>query len=141
MAEAIARRVLAEKLNVPETELEKKGITVISAGSVAMPGARATPQAVEALKDLGADLTRHRSRPLTVELIHQADVIYTMGRGHAMAVVALVPSAAEKVMTLSPEGEVDDPIGSDIGVYRELAGELQTLIENRLKEEQLQSVL
>jgi L-threonylcarbamoyladenylate synthase len=141
MAEAIARRVMAEKLNVSESELEKKGITIISAGSVAMPGSRATPQAVEALKDLGADLSRHRSRPLTVELIHQADVIYTMGRAHAMAVMALVPSAADKVTTLSPEGEIDDPIGSDIGVYRELAGELQTLIENRLKEEQLQSVL
>jgi hypothetical protein len=53
MAESIARITLARKLNVPPDELEKKGISIISAGSFAMPGARATPQAVEAVKDLG----------------------------------------------------------------------------------------
>jgi protein-tyrosine phosphatase len=141
MAEAIARRVLADKLRVSEAELDKKGITIVSAGSMAMPGSRATPQAVEALRDLGADLSRHRSRPLTVELIHQADMIYTMGRSHALAVMSLVPSAADKVTTLSPAGEIDDPIGSDVGVYRELAGELQTLIESRLSEKTLENVL
>jgi protein-tyrosine phosphatase len=64
MAESIARDHAGAQLNVPPDELEKKGISIISAGSFAMPGARATPQAVEAVKDLGADLTRHRSRPL-----------------------------------------------------------------------------
>ena len=134
MAEAITRRVLAERLHVPELELERKGISVISAGSYAMPGARATPQAVEALKDLGADLTQHRSRPLTVELIHQADLIFTMGRSHAAAVQALVPSATDKVATLDPAGDIDDPIGGDAALYKTLAGQLQTLIEKRLEE-------
>jgi protein-tyrosine phosphatase len=134
MAEAITRRVLAEKLHVPEPELERKGISVISAGSYAMPGARATPQAVEALKDIGADLSHHRSRPLTVELIHQADMIFTMGRSHAAAVQALVPSATEKVATLDPAGDIEDPIGGDAALYKSLAGQLQTLIEKRLQE-------
>src|SRR5438874_5809040 len=53
MAEALARSVLAKKLKISEEELEKRGITVASAGSFAIPGARATPQAVEALKSLG----------------------------------------------------------------------------------------
>lgn len=141
MAEAIAKHVLSEKLQVPEGDLlEKKGINVVSAGAMAMPGSRATPQAVDALRGLGVDLTRHRSRPLTVELIHQADVIYTMGRSHAMAVMSLVPSAAEKVTTLAPGREIDDPIGSDVGVYRELAGELQTLITDRLNEKEIGAV-
>ena len=138
MAEAITRRVLAEKLHVTEPDLEaKKGISVLSAGSYAMPGARATPQAVEAVKGLGSDLTHHRSRPLTVELIHQADVIFTMGRSHAAAVQALVPSASEKVATLDPAGDIDDPIGGDATLYRDLAGQLQVLIERRLQEKVL----
>lgn len=137
MAEAIARQLLARKLGVEESELEKKGVTVMSAGSFAMPGARATQAAVEALRPLGADLTRHRSRPLTVELVHQADVIYTMSRNHAQAVIGLVPSAAEKVVTLDPEGDIEDPIGSDVSVYQSLAGQLQTLIEKRLEEQSL----
>jgi protein-tyrosine phosphatase len=134
MAEAITRRVLSERLHVSEPELERKGISVISAGSYAMPGARATPQAVEALKDLGADLSHHRSRPLTVELIHQADMIFTMGRSHAAAVQALVPSATDKVATLDPAGDIDDPIGGDAALYKTLAGQLQSLIEKRLQE-------
>jgi L-threonylcarbamoyladenylate synthase len=134
MAEALARQVLAQKMGVSEGELEKKGVSVLSAGSFAMPGARATPAAVEALKPLGADLSGHRSRPLTVELIHQADAIYTMSRGHAAAVTALVPSASEKVMTLDPKRDIEDPIGGDVTLYESLARQLRPLIEKRLGE-------
>jgi L-threonylcarbamoyladenylate synthase len=137
MAEAIARQLLAKKLGVSEAELEKKGLTVLSAGSFAMPGTKAAAPAVEALKALGADLSRHRSRPLSVELIHQADVIYTMARSHAQAVTALVPSAAEKVITLNRDGDIEDPIGGDLSLYQSLAGQLQTLIEERLEERSL----
>ena len=132
MSEAIARNVLAQKMGVGEADLERKGINVMSAGSFAMPGARATPQAVEALREIGVDLSQHRSRPLTVELIHQADAIFTMSRAHAQAVMALVPAAAQKVATLDPDGDIEDPIGSDIGVYKQLAGELRPLIEKRV---------
>jgi protein-tyrosine phosphatase len=141
MSEAIARSVLAEKLKVPEVELERRGVNVISAGSFAMPGARATPQAVDALRDLGLDLTKHRSRPLSVELIHQADAIFTMSRNHAMQVLSLVPSAADKVMTLAPGRDIEDPIGSEVGVYRDLAVELRKLIADRFNEKALEQVL
>jgi L-threonylcarbamoyladenylate synthase len=137
MAEAITRNLLSKNLNVNEMELERKGISILSAGTYAMPGMKATPQAVDAVKDLGGDLTRHRSRPLTVDLIHQADVIYTMGRGHAQAVRALVPSASDKVETLDPDGDIDDPIGSDLSVYKSLAGQLSILIEKRLDERKI----
>jgi protein-tyrosine phosphatase len=137
MAEALTRQILAKKLGITEAELEKKGLSVLSAGSFAMPGTKAATPAIEALKPLGADLSRHRSRPLSVELIHQADVIYVMGRSHAQAVVALVPSAAEKVVTLDPDRDIDDPIGGDLVLYQTLAGQLQTLIEHRLEERSL----
>jgi len=135
MAEAIARRVIADKLKISESELENKGIQIMSAGAMAMPGSRATPEGVEAVREMGADLSRHRSQLLSVELIHQADVIYTMGRAHARAVTSLVRSAADKVMTLDPDGDIEDPIGSDVKVYRRLAEELKTLIEKRLQDQ------
>jgi protein-tyrosine-phosphatase len=137
MSEALAKQVLAEKLKVPEDKLESKGISVISAGSFAMPGSRATPAGVEALRQMGLDLTKHRSRPLSVELIHQADYIFTMGRGHVQAVTALVPSAAEKAFTLDPEGDIDDPIGGELALYQTLAVQLRNLIEKRLEEKVL----
>jgi protein-tyrosine phosphatase len=137
MSEAIARQLIAQKLGVTEQELDDKGISVISAGSYAMPGARAAAPAVEALREMGADLTRHRSRPLTVELIHQADVIFTMSQNHQQAVLSLVPSAQDKTMLLDPHGDIDDPIGGDVELYQSLAGVLRDLIERRLKEKSL----
>lgn len=134
MAEALARHMLAEKLDVSEPDLERKGISVLSAGSYALPGARATPQAVAAVKEFGADLSHHRSRPLTVELIHQADMIYTMSRNHAYQVAALVPSASQKVAMLDPAGDIDDPIGGELSLYQGLAGQMHQLIEARLRE-------
>lgn len=133
MAEALARRQIAQKVGVSEEELEKsKGIVVLSAGAMAMPGARATGAAVEAVRELGGDLTRHRSRPLSVELIHQADRIFTMGRSHAAAVAALVPSALEKTSTLNPEGDIEDPIGGNVELYVSLAKRLNELVEKHV---------
>jgi len=137
MAEAITRHMLAEKMKVPEDELEKKGVAVVSAGAMAMPGSRAAPAAVDVVREMGGDLTRHRSRMLSVELIHQADMIFTMSKNHARAVTALVPSAAEKVANLNPEGDIEDPIGGDVALYQQVAGELRTLIEKRLHEKVL----
>jgi L-threonylcarbamoyladenylate synthase len=137
MAEAIARQYLAERLKIPPDDLDRTGINVVSAGSYAMPGSKATPQAVDAVKIMGLDLSRHRSRPLTVELIHQADVIYTMGKGHARAVASLVPSATDKVSTLDPERDIEDPIGGDLSLYTEVADQIKALVERRLGEENI----
>jgi L-threonylcarbamoyladenylate synthase len=134
MAESIARRIMAKHLGVGDDDLEAKGVSVLSAGSWAMPGTRAADNAIEAVKEIGADLSKHRSRPLSVELIHQADVIFAMSRSHLQAVMALVPSASDKAFTLDPSGDVEDPIGGDKSLYNELAASLQGLIEKRLKE-------
>jgi protein-tyrosine phosphatase len=135
MAEAITRQLLAQKLSLPELELERRGYSVLSAGSFALPGARAAPQAVQAVRDMGADLSHHRSRPLTVELIHQADRIYAMSQSHARAVTALVPAATEKVETLDPTGDIEDPIGGDVALYQHLAGFMRELIAKRLQQQ------
>ncbi len=100
MAEAIARKVLADKLHIEEADLDKAGMTVVSAGSYAMPGVTSDSRSGRCAPGDDIDLSRHRSKPLTVELIHQADAIYTMGRSHLNAVRSLVPSASDKVQTL-----------------------------------------
>jgi protein-tyrosine phosphatase len=134
MAEAIARQYLAERLNVQPDDLEKQGISVISAGSYAMPGARAAAPALEAMQAMGIDLSRHRSRPLTVELIHQADQIFTMSQSHTRAVLSLVPGAAERVSALDAEGDIEDPIGGEVSLYTAVANRMTGLIEKRLSQ-------
>ena len=109
MAETIAKKLLADQLKVPVDELDKRQISVISAGSYALAGAKAADEAIQAMREMGMDLSRHRSRPLTVELINQADVIFTMSKGHARDAVAMVPSALDKVTTLDPDKDIEDP--------------------------------
>ncbi|HMB95844.1 MAG TPA: hypothetical protein VKK61_07370, partial [Tepidisphaeraceae bacterium] len=121
-----------KKLGASPEELEHRGINVLSAGAFAMPGARAAAQAVDAVAELGGDLTRHRSRTLSVELIHQADHIFTMSRSHAAAIVAMVPSAVEKTSPLDPDGDIEDPIGGDISLYQDVAKRLNDLIEKHV---------
>ena len=134
MAEAIARQLLAQRLGVHEMELETKGITVASAGSFAMSGARATGHAADAVKAFGADLSGHRSRTLSVELIHQADIVYVMSKGHQRAVLSLVPGAAGKVELLDPAGDIEDPIGGEAELYTALAQKMRGLIDARFAE-------
>jgi hypothetical protein len=57
-----------------------------------------------------------------------------MSRAHAQAVTALVPAASEKTFTLDPDKDIEDPIGGDLSLYSELAGQLQGLIERQLNE-------
>ena len=134
MAAAIARKVIADRLGVPPDQIEKLGYTVLSAGTFAMPGLRATPQGVDAVAALGADLKSHRSRPVVPELAHQADQIFVMGRAHAQGVLAIAPSVASRVRLLDPDGDVEDPIGGDLSLYSELAKRFVGLIGDRLNE-------
>jgi protein-tyrosine phosphatase len=134
MAAALARKLIADHVGVSQSELPERGFEVVSAGAMAMPGMRATPQAVDAVEAMGAELSSHRSQPLTVELVNRADAIFTMSASHTEAVTSLVPSAASRTMTLNPEGDVEDPIGSDSEHYRILAGEIEEMLRRRLGE-------
>ncbi|MEX0885664.1 MAG: Sua5/YciO/YrdC/YwlC family protein [Phycisphaeraceae bacterium] len=136
MAEGIARQLLAEQRGLKPDALDSAGLRVMSAGVAAMDGVPASPEAVEAMRRQGIDLTRHRSRGLTAAMIHEADVIYTMTETHRQAVLAVAPSAAEKTFTLDPTGEVQDPMGSDASTYQRTAEVIRRRLDQRLKEQQ-----
>lgn len=134
MASALATKLIKERYGLKDNDFEKAGINVQSAGTFAMPGLRATPQAVEAMEKMGADLSHHRSRQLTPELIHAADYIFTMGRSHTQAVLAMAPSAASRVIPINPDGDVEDPIGGDLSLYQEVASTFERLIKDRFEQ-------
>lgn len=122
MAEVLARDVLADQ----------PGVTVGSAGVFAGAGQPASPEAVAAMKAIGLDLTGHRSRPLTDELIDAADEIYTMTESHRRAVLAEMPQAEGKVQRLDPDGDIEDPIGASQAVYERTADQIRRALETRL---------
>ena len=105
-----------------------------SAGLHASRGMRATLEAVDAAKSLGADLSTHISQPATSDLLRRADVIYTMTANHREEVLELAPGALRKTFRLDPEGDIADPIGSPFPVYERVARKLATVLERRLSE-------
>lgn len=128
MAEAIGNG-LARQLEAADP------IRFSSAGVSAGSGSPPTPEAVEAVQELDFSLAQHRSRPLTRQQIHDADVIYTMTASHLHAVLAMDPGAADRASLLDPSGaDIDDPIGQGRAEYTACARKLRSLLEMRLQE-------
>jgi protein-tyrosine-phosphatase len=59
----------------------------LSAGSEADPTGRVHPPVIEAMRELGIDLSDRRPQRLSSELAAQADVVVTMGCGDACPVI------------------------------------------------------
>ena len=59
----------------------------LSAGSEATPEGGPHPEVVEAMRELGVDVSAQRPRRLTTELAAEADAVITMGCGDACPVI------------------------------------------------------
>ncbi|NTW04994.1 MAG: low molecular weight protein arginine phosphatase [Peptococcaceae bacterium] len=117
-----------------QRELEKNGDTlvkVISAGTDTKTGLPASENAVQAMKDMGLDLTAHRSAILDERLIAEADLILALAERHLKEITRIMPEASDRAYTIGSyagiEGDVADPYGGDLKVYRKTAGELANL--------------
>lgn len=112
MAEALFRRLLATRLRCPDEELLDRGFNVLSAGLSAAIGSPASPEAVDLLAEEGIDLRNHESQQLTERLLHHADHVLTMTRGHRMTILNEYPDLANRVSLLSSEqDDIFDPYG------------------------------
>ena len=94
---------------------------VSSAGAYAVAGRPASSEAVRVMAARGIDLSAHRSRQLTRQMIQAADLILVMEQGHASAITARVPDVEDKVMLfgqLTGSGaDVEDPYGQPLDAY------------------------
>jgi protein-tyrosine-phosphatase len=126
--------MLAEQLGCAVTDLAAHDVLVRSAGAFAMAGARATPEAIEAMRERGIDLSHHTSSALSHELINQADWIFAMTRGHMDTIAGMAPLAADKVVLLGGESDIEDPMGKSPAEYEACAREIEQALAIRLKE-------
>jgi L-threonylcarbamoyladenylate synthase len=133
MAEGLARQLVAERVGCSVDELEGQGIEIISAGVFAASGSPATPEAQAAAARLGADISSHRSRKLSTELIKSADMILCMTQSHLDSVCRMQASAAGTARLLDGDGDVPDPIGGGIDMYDSTADHLQQILPSVLE--------
>jgi protein-tyrosine-phosphatase len=106
-AEAVARR--------------EGHVDVESAGLSAHAGDEPPEDAIVVAHELGYDLSSHRARPLTEEMLERADVVVGMTAAH----VAAVGGGAR----LLGEADLDDPIGRGRNAYRRAYTQIETDVQ------------
>ncbi len=113
----------------------------ISAGLGAVNGQPPSVYSVQAMRELGVDISRQRSQLLTADLVKQADYILGMTHSHVDTVTLLYPPAAEKTFllrefddTLDPfEKDISDPIGGSYEVYLNCRDQIEQGIASLLR--------
>lgn len=93
-------------------------IEVRSAGS--MPADQINPIAVEAMGELGIDITAEQPKVLTTEAVQASDVVITMGCGDACP---FFPGKRYE------DWKLDDPAGQGIDSVRPIRDEIRRRIE------------
>src|SRR5207237_4072296 len=114
---------------------------VMSAGLGAMEGQPPSPYAVQAVRELGIDISSQRSRMLTLDLVQQADYIFGMTHSHIDTVMLLYPHAAEKTFLLREfdetldlfEKDISDPIGGSYDIYLNCRDQIEQGIASLLR--------
>jgi protein-tyrosine-phosphatase/tRNA A37 threonylcarbamoyladenosine synthetase subunit TsaC/SUA5/YrdC len=127
LAEALAKRILANRLGCRMEELPGRGFWVVSAGVSASSGSPAADESIAIAAELGSDLSMHGSRPVNPQLLAAADDAIVMTRSHAHTLAVRYPGIGPDPTLLCGDDDLDDPLGAGIGVYRECA---QTIMKH-----------
>ncbi len=105
------------------TALAGDTVEVRSAGSE--PADQINPVAVEAMREVGIDITGEQPKLLTPDSVEQADIVVTMGCGDECP---YFPG------THYEDWELTDPAGQAIEVVRQVRDEIRTRVENLISE-------
>lgn len=108
--------------------LKERGITSVtcsSCGLCAFGGDSVSPEAVEAAKKYSADISSHRSRPLTQYIADETDWFVCMTRSHA---AALKSAFKDKKITVLGSG-IADPYAQPQAVYDECAAQIKSALD------------
>ncbi|GAA1980235.1 arsenate reductase ArsC [Nocardiopsis rhodophaea] len=103
--------------------LSRGAVEVRSAGSA--PGDRINPVAVEAMREVGIDISANTPQVLTPEAVEASDVVITMGCGDACPVVP-----GKRYL----DWELDDPAGQPLDKVRPVRDEIRLRVERLLGE-------
>ena len=98
-------------------------IHVRSAGSA--PARRSTRPSVEAMGEIGVDMSEEFPKPLTDEVVRAADVVITMGCGDACPIY---PGKRYE------DWELDDPAGQDLETVRRIRDEIDARVRELIAE-------
>jgi arsenate reductase (thioredoxin) len=93
-------------------------VRVVSAGSE--PADQLNPAVVEAMSEIGIDISVERPKRLEEEMVRASDVVITMGCGDACPIY---PGKRYE------DWELDDPAGKDLDAVRPIRDEIATRVD------------
>jgi arsenate reductase (thioredoxin) len=103
-------------------------VRVISAGSE--PADRLNPAVVEAMEEVGIDISAERPKRLEDEMVRESDVVITMGCGDACPIY---PGKRYE------DWDLEDPAGKDLEAVRRIRDEISERVERLVKSLSLES--
>jgi arsenate reductase len=98
-------------------------VEVRSAGSV--PGDQVNPSAVEAMAEVGIDISDQRPKVLTTEAVETSDVVITMGCGDACPIFP-----GKRYL----DWRLEDPAGKGVAAVRPIRDEIEARVRALLAE-------
>lgn len=128
----ICRSPMATGMTKSYARLRNRQVEVRSAGTLQLFNQPASPHAVTVCKEIGVDISSHRSQGVTQELVSWADHILVMEFAHAHYIREHFEHL-DKVILFGHMGgvmEVPDPIGSWKSTYRKNRKLLQRCVES-----------
>ena len=98
-------------------------VEIRSAGTA--PAEQVNPVAVEAMREVGIDITTATPRVLTADVVRASDVVITMGCGDACPILPA---------TRYLDWSLDDPAGQGIDAVRPIRDEIRRRVEGLIAE-------
>ena len=104
-------------------KLAGESVTVRSAGSE--PAEHLNPLVVEAMTEIGIDISAELPKPLTGNMVKAADVVITMGCGDACPIY---PGKRYE------DWELEDPAGKDLVTVRRIRDDIEARVRTLVAE-------
>lgn len=104
-----------------------------SAGTWGLDGEKAVDEVLFLLKEKGIDLSNHRARTVTRQIIEPFNLVLTMEERHRDALRAEFPFMAKRIFLLSEMigalFDIHDPIGKPLKEYRRVEELIDRVLE------------
>jgi protein-tyrosine-phosphatase len=124
MAEALLKNLLSGHGNIVDVE---------SAGVDAVGNLESDKFTNQVCSEHGLDVSSHRSRQLTEEMLEQSSIVLCLAENHKRVILSAYPKFKSKVFLLKQfrrkhpveKPSVDDPIGRPLRHYEHCFGEIE----------------
>jgi tRNA threonylcarbamoyl adenosine modification protein (Sua5/YciO/YrdC/YwlC family) len=125
---SVMAKAMLEKF-LRQSGLSEK-VNVDSAGTVSYPGITAAPNTIYVMRENDIDVSAHKGKVVTTELLERSDFIFAMEERHKNILLGMLPAVSSKIKLLKEGSGIPDPIGKSLEQYRRIRDIIRQEVEN-----------